>query len=67
MIKIAVSGLVGFAIGAGVTSTPVLTLAHHETVGASARAAGSSPASVDPFALTRDSKDLVPTDVVNYF
>jgi hypothetical protein len=66
MIKIALSGLVGFAIGAAVASVPV-TGAHHETVGVAARPVETGPASVDPFALTQDAKDLVATDVSNYF
>ena len=67
MIKIALSGLVGFAIGAAVASVPDMTSAHHETGGVAARATESGPASVDPFALTQDAKNLVATDVSNYF
>ncbi len=61
MIKIALSGLVGFALGATVTSVPIIT--HHENAAVEARA----PASVDPFALTKNAKDLGETEVLNYF
>ena len=67
MVKIALSGLIGFAIGAGVVSVPVITRAHYETVGVAAPPVETGPASVDPFALTQDAKDLVATDVSNYF
>lgn len=67
MIKIALSGLVGLAIGATVTSVPVMLHSHQETVGVAARAVELGPAWVDPFALTQDAKDLPTTDVSNYF
>lgn len=67
MIKIALAGLVGFAIGATVTSVPVTTHIQHETAAVAAGAAQSGSASVDPFALTQDAKGLVATEVSNYF
>lgn len=61
MIKIALSGLVGFALGATVTSVPIV--AQQKNAALEARA----PVSVDPFALTKDAKGLVDTEVLNYF
>jgi hypothetical protein len=66
MIKIALSGLVGFALGATMTFGPVI-MRHQETVGVASRAIESGPASVDPFALTQDAKDLPTTVVLHYF
>ncbi len=65
MMKIALSGFVGFAIGATVSTVPLIRSAQHEAI--AARSGGSEPASVDPFALTKGAKDLVATEVSNYF
>ncbi len=67
MMKIALSGFVGFAIGAAaVGSMPIIAGAQHEKAVA-ARAAESEAAWVDPFALMKRAKDLAATEVSNYF
>jgi hypothetical protein len=61
MIKTALSGLVGIAIGIAVTSAaPLLTRGYGETAAAAVRSADVAPA-IDPSALMRNAKDLPAT------
>jgi len=67
MIKIAVSGLAGIAIGVAVTSAaPALTHSSSDTIGA-VRTTDAQPVAVDPYTLMLHAKDLPATEVMVLF
>jgi hypothetical protein len=67
MIKIALSGLVGFALGAGVTSVPSVTGIGRDRAAVVERGVASAPAAVDPAELMKNAKDLETTEISSHF